>query len=324
MKYLHVVAAVIRDESGRIFLAKRPDHKHQGGLWEFPGGKVDAGEDARTALERELHEELGIEVIQAHPLITVRHHYPDLSVELDVWQVDGFSGEAHGKEGQQVAWVAAERLHEYSFPEANLPIISAARLPHRYLITPEPMEWDTFLTGLEQALAQGIKLVQFRAKTLSDEEYLQLAAEVTARCHAAGAQVLLNAEPGCLAQTNADGIHLTSARLAALSERPVGPGKWLAASCHNEAELRQAQALGVDFAVLSPVAATASHPEAQPLGWEAAVRLIDGVNLPVFLLGGMGEGVLDRAHESGAQGVAGIRAWWGNRADELVLTGPSK
>ena len=98
MHELHVAAAVIRGTDGRILLAQRPAHKHQGGLWEFPGGKVEAGESVLSALARELREELGIQVTHAQPLIQVRHAYPDQRVLLDVYEVTEFTGDAHGAE----------------------------------------------------------------------------------------------------------------------------------------------------------------------------------------------------------------------------------
>ena len=136
MKRIHVAAAVIRGPESSVLIAKRPLDKHQGGLWEFPGGKVEDGEGVESALARELQEELGIEVTQAQPLIQVRHDYPDKQVLLDVWEVLAFAGEPHGAEGQPLAWVAPEALVDYSFPAANQPIVTAARLPQHYLITP--------------------------------------------------------------------------------------------------------------------------------------------------------------------------------------------
>src|SRR5690606_21783037 len=93
MRRIHVIAAVIRDDQGCILIARRPDHVHQGGLWEFPGGKLEDGEQRFDGLVRELREELGITVTQARPLLDIRHDYTDKSVRLDVWLVTGFDGE---------------------------------------------------------------------------------------------------------------------------------------------------------------------------------------------------------------------------------------
>ena len=137
MKRVHVAAAVIRDDSGKILIARRADSQHQGGLWEFPGGKVEADETVESALARELKEELGIVVGAARPLIKVRHDYPDKQVLLDVWEVSAFTGEPHGAEGQPLAWVTAKDLPNYEFPAANQPIVAAARSPGAYPITPD-------------------------------------------------------------------------------------------------------------------------------------------------------------------------------------------
>lgn len=123
MKRIHVVAGVIYDNDGRILLARRPNHTHKGGLWEFPGGKLDQGETRREALVRELREELAIEVTVCEPLVEVRHDYPEKSVLLDFWEVRAFDGEPVGNEGQPIVWVAPVQLAEYSFPEANRSVV---------------------------------------------------------------------------------------------------------------------------------------------------------------------------------------------------------
>ncbi len=123
-KAVHVAVGVIVDGT-RILLAKRLEHSHQGGLWEFPGGKVEAGESVEQALSRELQEELAIRVVRAEPLLQVTHDYGDKSVMLDVWWVDRFEGEAEGCEGQTIAWVEAKSLGDYAFPAANQLIVEA-------------------------------------------------------------------------------------------------------------------------------------------------------------------------------------------------------
>jgi len=190
MKRIHVAAAVIRSADGRILIARRPLDKHQGGLWEFPGGKVEAGESVQAALARELLEELGIEVTRAQPLIQVRHDYPDKQVLLDVWQVLAFQGEAHGAEGQPLAWVTASELDGFEFPAANRPIVSAAQLPDRYLITPEGLDTPQLLCGIERALARGVRLVQLRAPGMPLTAYRTLAADALALA-AGQAQLML-------------------------------------------------------------------------------------------------------------------------------------
>jgi len=302
---------VIRDESGKILIARRADNQHQGGLWEFPGGKVEEGELVQVALARELHEELGIVVTTARPLIKIQHDYPDKQVLLDVWEVSAFTGDAQGLEGQPLKWVSARELANYDFPEANKPIVAAARLPSEYMITPEGLETPELLRGMQKAIAGGIKLVQLRAPNGYDPQYRDLAVDAVGLC-AGKAQLMLKGPLEWLGDFPAAGWHLTAKQLRKLAAagRPFPTDRWLAASCHDAEELSLAEQMGVDFVTLSPVQPTLTHPDAQPLGWEKASQLIAGFSKPVFLLGGVGSDDRQRAWETGAQGVAGIRAFW--------------
>jgi len=310
MECIHVAAAVICNDQGQVLIAKRPLDKHQGGLWEFPGGKVDADETVLAALKRELHEELGIDVEQARPLIRVHHHYADRSVLLDVWRVDRFSGEAHGREGQPIEWCAIGKLSAREFPQANLPIIAAVQLPDCYLITPSPTAVDEFLVNLETALQQGVRLVQLRAKGMAADEYKALAKQMVGRCHAFGARLLLNGEPEWVAEVGADGVQLSSGKLQSLNRRPLGKELLVAASCHTAEELQQALKLDADFALLSPIKWTKSHPDTEPLGWDEMHRLVDETPIPVYALGGVSRDDLADAFAAGGQGIAAIRSLW--------------
>jgi 8-oxo-dGTP diphosphatase len=126
-KHIHVAAGVILDGEGQVLLALRPKDKHKGGLWEFPGGKVEAGESVQVALARELLEEISLVVIDASPFLVIDHDYGDKQVTLDVWTVTRFSGTPHGSEGQEIAWVKIADLDRYPFPEANAEIVAALR-----------------------------------------------------------------------------------------------------------------------------------------------------------------------------------------------------
>jgi len=131
VKRIHVVAAIIVGPDQQIFISRRGDHLHQGGLWEFPGGKVEVGERPDAALARELFEEIDIHVTHSQPYMQVEHDYVDKKVLLDIWQVDAFSGDAHGKEGQQCRWLSLEQLllsvtaeaDDLCFPAGNQPIL---------------------------------------------------------------------------------------------------------------------------------------------------------------------------------------------------------
>ena len=144
MKRIHVVAAIIVGPDQQIFISRRGEHLHQGGLWEFPGGKVEVGENPDTALARELFEEIDIRVTAAQPYMQVEHDYAYKKVLLDIWQVDDFSGDPRGKEGQQCRWLSLEQLlgtvtrpaeaDDLCFPAGNQPILQ--RLAEQGLKTP--------------------------------------------------------------------------------------------------------------------------------------------------------------------------------------------
>lgn len=125
MSIVHVAVGVVINAKGEICIALRPEGKHLAGYWEFPGGKVEANESVFTALQRELKEELGIDIRDAKPLTEINFQYPEKTVCLDVHTVTEFSGEAQGQEQQEIAWVWPEDLHNYRFPEANDAIIRA-------------------------------------------------------------------------------------------------------------------------------------------------------------------------------------------------------
>mgnify|MGYP005810049663 CR=1 FL=1 len=307
---LHVVAAVIRGEDGTILLARRPAHLHQGGLWEFPGGKVEGSEAPRAALRRELEEELGIRAANASPLIQIFHRYPEREVFLEVFEVTHWRGDPYGREGQMLRWVAPEALDAHAFPAANLPIVRAARLPRALLVTPEPSSPDSFLATLEASLARGVSMVILRARSLAPAAYLEFAHAVRACCTRRGVKLLLNAPAEFVSVIGADGLHLSAQALHDTRERPLASQLWLSAACHDPGELEQACRVGCDFALLSPVAATPTHPEARPLGWATVAAWVRRATLPVFALGGMERKDLKAAVDAGCQGIAAIRSAW--------------
>ncbi len=292
-------------------LALRSPGSHQGGLWEFPGGKIEPGEQPRQALQRELREELGVEVEKCRPLIRVSHRYPDRKVVLDAWLVSQWRGELHGKEGQPLSWVLPHELHRWPMPAADKPILNALNLPDTYLITPPGVESrERFLRQLEKVLESGISLLQFRVFGLEDRQLEQLAREACLLCQEHDARMMLNGSVVLARKTGAHGVHLDRRRLLSSCSRKDYPDLLLAASCHDARELQQAQHLGVDFAVLSPVLPTMSHPDAEVLGWGRFQELCAEVSIPVYALGGMSVDLLQQSWVRGAQGIAGIRSLW--------------
>lgn len=126
---VHVAVGVIKNDLNQVLISLRRSDAHQGGLWEFPGGKVDLGEDVQTALCREFKEELGINPTQFFPLKKIVHQYSDKKVLLDVWIITAFDGEPQGLEGQEIQWRLAGMLKYDDFPKANREIIDALKSP---------------------------------------------------------------------------------------------------------------------------------------------------------------------------------------------------
>ena len=314
MKRLQVAVGVIKNTGGQVLISLRDESLHQGGLWEFPGGKIESGESADQALARELKEELAITVIKATPLITVKHQYPDLAVQLHVYLVEQFSGDAKSCEGQPFKWVNPAGLTNYAFPTANHPIITAAQLPPFYAILDDADE-SLLLVNLQKILNRGIKLIQLRLKTVPAETLEKFIGQAYPLCKKHGALLLINSAVKNAENFVVDGIHLTSEHLMSINKRPTFPhrakeqARWLAASCHNLQELQHAQTIGVDFVVLASVLATKTHPEKEPLGWAQFEKLVSQVNLPVYALGGLSKTHLDSARQTGGQGIAAIRAF---------------
>lgn len=310
---VHVVVGVLENEQGEICITQRHAKAHQGGLWEFPGGKREAEETPLSALQREFAEELGIGIQQARPLIGIQHDYHEQAVLLDVWKIQSWHGEAFGKEGQPVRWVAKNALRDLPFPAANHAIIRAIELPDSYLITPEPDDFANFLQALEGSLQAGAKLVQLRAKQLSSRAYTDLAQQAAKLCQAYAAKLMLSAAavmPQQVVSLGADGLHLTRQTLFAYSRRPVAPDLYLAASCHSPQDIQQAKRINADFVLLSPVAYTPSHPDTEPLGWQTFAEWTRQAHCPVYALGGMTPEQITTAQAHGGQGIAAIRGLW--------------
>ena len=307
---LHVVAAALAagGRGGRrVLLAQRRADAHQGGRWEFPGGKVEPGESAVAALARELREELGVELLSARPLIRFPYRYPEFAMDFEVFRAR-WRGRPRGCEGQELRWAGLAELQELEVPPASGPVIGALQLPPRYAISPPlGVDDDAWLRGLEGALAGWERtMIQLRPGRTALADCRDLLRRAVRMADAAAAPVLLNAAPEEALALGADGVHLNSARLRALKRRPLPDDHWVGASCHSAAELRQAARIGADFAVLSRPDKTAGT-----WNWGWFAESIAGVAMPVYALGGMRLGDLERAVRHGGQGIAAVRAlWW--------------
>lgn len=307
-KLVEVSAAVLQRPDGSFLLAQRPKGKAYAGYWEFPGGKVEAGETSHDALVRELREELGIEVETACPWLARVFKYPHATVRLSFFRVTQWRGELHPHEGQQFAWQYFPITVEPVLP-ANGPILRALELPALYAISNvAELGVEKFLVRLQAALDKGLRLVQLREKNLTRADLSELALRMLPIMRAHGAKLLLNADIELAREIGADGVQMTATQLSTLRERP--DLAWCAASCHNIEELRRAEALGCDFALLSPVLPTLSHPGEPTLGWEMFAEYVSGASIPVYALGGLTQDDVNMAWQHGAHGIALLRQAW--------------
>ncbi|MFA7400796.1 MAG: Nudix family hydrolase, partial [Sideroxydans sp.] len=258
---------------------------------------------------RELREELGIAVRTAYPWLTRAFTYPHATVRLHFFRVTAWSGELHPHEGQQFSWQLPTAVSVEPILPANAPILRALELPTLYAISNvSELGAEVFLTRLQVKLDAGLRLIQLREKHLAREELKALAQRVVSMSHSCGTKVLLNGDVALAQEVGADGVQLTSSQLSGLSERP--DVDWCAASCHNAGELLRAEALGCDFALLSPVLPTQSHPGAPHLGWQSFAAMTAGATIPVYALGGLMEDDMVAAWRCGAHGIALLRQAW--------------
>ena len=314
-KLTRVSAAVIfRKDGMEYLLAQRPPGKAYAGYWEFPGGKVEAGERFADALVRELQEELGITVTAMTPWVTRHFVYPHARVEIRFFRVTAWEGELHPHEHTDMAWLETcwmaggidlEQMPVSPVLPANTPILRALALPSVYAVT-NAGESDV---SAELARIERVRpmLVQVREKSLDTEARQAFARQVVALVHGYGGYVLLNGSVDEAVTVGADGVHLSSIALMACAQRPDLP--LVFASCHTPDQLLKASSLGLDAVVLGSVKSTQTHPGQAPLGWEVFANLIEGCALPVYAIGGMTRADVSDAMMTGAQGVAMMRGW---------------
>ena len=307
---IHVAVGVIINDKDEALITFRPKDKPQGGLWEFPGGKIEPNETIEFALEREFMEEISIRLKSYFPFQKIRYSYKDYSVVLDVWMITDYTQIPRGAEGQDIEWRPIRLLNCEDFPEANKQIIKVLKLPKFLPITPDLKDFESLKTVLETYSTQSVSLVQFRQTHLDSEGYLSFFKEAQIIANKYGIKLLFNGEFQDFQKTEAVGFHANSQRLMQMTNRSVESYRYFGASCHNVNELKKALELGVDYVSLSPVLETKKHNDC--IGWEKFHNLSIGVHLPVYALGGVGVKDLRVARVNGAYGVSGISSWLKN------------
>lgn len=310
MKTLNIAVGVLKS-ADRVLIALRQKGQDHADHWEFPGGKIEADETPIEALQREFNEEIGVETNLWQPLIDIPWAYEHLRVNLKVFVTESFEGEVFGQEGQEIRWVTIHELQEYTFPAANKGMVTALQMANQLMVTGEMQDAADGLHRLQAALEEGVRLVSLKPKTLEAEDFLAFAREAVALAHKAGAKVLLNGKPEWLEQVpEADGVQLSSSTLMTYSHRPIPENKWLVVSGHDLTDVAKAVELQAEAMLLSPIQATAAHPELTPLGWQGFADWVSSVSMPVFAYGGLKPGDEKAAVQHGGQGIALTRGLW--------------
>jgi 8-oxo-dGTP diphosphatase len=297
----HVVACALLDAVGRVLICQRPAGRPMAGYWEFPGGKTEPGEERLAGLRRELGEELGISLLNARPLIRLRHDYPDFSVDLDVWLGTDWSGEVTPREGQLLVWADPSELHHHTLLPADGPVVNALRLPESIIITPDAGPASRHRRRITDLDPERCALLVRCKSPTHRRAWTSLAREAIPDL-----KVFQHGLTGEIAE---DGVlHLDGGSLAELTDRPQAA--LVGASCHDLAQMQRAGELKLDYVFISPVHETESHLGQKPLGWSRFAALARAARMPAYALGGVGPDDLSQAWEAGAQGVAGISAFW--------------
>lgn len=298
------------DAQRRVLIVERPPGKIAALKWEFPGGKIEPGESPREALDRELHEEIGIVVRQARPLLLFTHEYLERKVTLHTWLVTAWDGEVHGRESQRFVWQAPDAPHALDVLPTVGPILRALRLPEDYVFTPAGASADALVRGLSAFPRQ--TLLRLRQPQLDRARYETLARRLIERARAWGLRVVLDRGEPMARFLGAAGVHFPQAALMQLEPEDLPPARNVLrlASCHDLASLQQAERLGLDAVVIGNVKASATHPGRAGLGWEGFAALASQGALPAYAIGGLGPADKPEAFAHYAQGVAGISAYW--------------
>ncbi len=296
---IRVAACIVRDSRGRVLLAERTARQVGAGYWELPGGKIDAGESAADAAARELQEETGLEAIALRPRIGYEHVYRTARLQLQFFAVERWRGEPRGREGQRLVWEDPAAPAARPLLPSNERVLAALALPEVYALAPEE---GCDPAAIATALHAGVKLLQLRAPDRCSDQQVGFARRMAALVHAHGARLLMAGSAHEASRTGAAGLHSSAADLHRLHGRPRVP-LWIV-SCHDEAQLRHATALGADAAVLSPVLPCPRHPARPPLGWDGLARLAAAATIPLYARGGLSLASLPEVRRAGAIGIA--------------------
>ena len=311
-EYIHVVLGIIVNSRNEVLLSKRHINVHQGGLLEFPGGKVNKNELPSNALKRELLEEVNVHVDKVSPLIQIPYTYSDHKVFLDVYLIKEYSGVIQANEDQEIFWNKIDTLNVKDFPEANIGILNALQLPKVFPITPEYETDSKFLNSFEKVVVrEGTEIIVLRCHKLDSLKYAKLVKKCIGLCKKNNVKLILNRDENIINSPEVSGIHLTSKHLLSTTKKPINY-KIVGASCHNVKEVKHANNLKLDYIFIGPVIEKNASKE-NTLGWDRFAELCKISQIPVYAIGGLGEVDSEISVQHGGQGIAAIRSIWYSR-----------
>lgn len=319
--YIRVAVGVILRADGAVLLGSRPNDKPWPHWWELPGGKIEPNEGVTDALIRELQEEIDITPTHISPWVRYIHHYPRSTVELHFCQVSAWEGEPTPQENQRLAWYHPQQPTPLAIGPilpATFPVLKWLSLPRQYLLSQigSTLGLAAWLQRLEQALKQGLRLVQFREPAWEQEQpnsstLFDALQQTVALCKRYQARCLVNSVHNLDWVQHCDGLHVRSSDATTLLQASIrtqlSSTQLLAMSAHTRTDLQLAQQLNTDFVVLGHVLDTPSHPHQPALGWAQFSALAAEASCPVYAIGGQNPTTLTTAQAHGAHGIAGIR-----------------
>ena len=312
IKTIEVVAGIMQDAQGRVLLGQRAANTFYPGYWEFPGGKIEPGESAKEALVRELREELDITVTDLSAWFQTSHTYPHAHVKLHFFHVHAWQGTPKAIIHSALSWQKPGNLNIHPSLPTTAPALKRLQLPTRMGITHAwQIGLDAQLRALDKALSRGLRLIQVREPGLDEVALSTFFEAAQQRASAYQAIVLYNGTTLQAQTLKAHGLHLNSQALRIAHQQGQRPDfEWVGAACHCAEDLKMAEQLALDYAVLSPVCPTLSHPGEPSLGWTQFQTLANAISLPVFALGGLNWGDLDVAQTHHAHGIGMLRGAW--------------
>ena len=307
MKQVTAAVGIIRNAEHAVLVQQRPSASaYYPGYWEFPGGKIEEGETAAEAMQRELAEEVGIIPQAFLPWLKREQRYDYAHITLHFFRVTDWRGNLSNREGQRCEWRQWADKPQPLLP-SNDYIWKCLRLPPQHIVSAAELIGVTATLADLPRVAAAAPVIQLRDKKLPPPERRWLARAMAAALAESGGLLVINDDEELAAAAGA-GLHLSSRRLLETATRP--PFTWVGASCHNTAELAQAQRLQLDYAVFSPIEKTLTHVAAPPIGWEGFERVALTSTIPLYALGGMKTADLPLALARGGQGIAMMRAGW--------------